>query len=337
MTRSRLVVLSALGVVGVGVVGALGALYFDPARAAVGPLPAEGLALPADTRFVMGFDVHRFVASPFYQRFGKDRQGQGRPPGFTELEEKTGLDPERDVDRIVFAGRGVEKGQEGGVLLVSGRFDRTKLSRAIETETRGVTSKNHEGTTEYLFREDAGGAKAGAAAFLDDDTLVLGPRESVEATITNHAGGKAPVRSNAALVALLESVKPGSTFWAVGDQSVLSRLPLSIPGPAGQGSVSLPPVKSVVVTGDLDPMLAVELTGEAVDSKSAQSLADVVRGLVALASLQANQKPELKELASAVSVTTDATRVHVNLRVPYELLDSLAPKRPAAGGTAEVR
>jgi hypothetical protein len=337
MTRSRLVVLSSLVVVGVGLAGALGALYLDPARAAVGPLPAEGLALPADTQFVMGFDVHRFVASPFYQRFGKDRQGQGRPAAFTELEEKTGLNPERDVDRIVVAGRAADKGPEGGVVLVSGRFDRTRLSRAIETEGKGVTFKGHEGTTLYLFREGVG-ARAGAVAFLDDDTLVMGPRASVEATISNHAGGRAPVRSNAALVALLESVKPGSTFWAVGDQSVLSRLPLSIPGAAGQGSLALPPVKSVVVTGDLDPMVAVELTGEAVDGKAAQNLADVVRGLVALASLQASQKPELKELASAVSVTTDATRVHVNLREPYELIDSLSGKRPvAAGGAADSR
>lgn len=337
MTRSRLVVLSALIVTGVGVVGALGALYFDPARAAVGPLPAEGLALPGDTQFVMGFDVHRLVASPFYQRFGKDPQGQGRPPGFAQLEEKTGLNPERDVDRIVFGGRAVDKGPEGGVVLVSGRFDRTKLSRAIETEGKGVTFKSHEGTTVYLFREGQG-ARSGAVAFLDDDTLVLGPRESVEATITNYAGGKAPVRGNAALIALLESVKPGSTFWAVGDQSVLSRLPLSVPGAAGQGSITLPPVKSVVVTGDFDPMVAVELTGEAVDNKAAQNLADVVRGLVALASLQASQKPEMRELASAVSVTTEAARVRVNLRVPYELIDSLAPRRPAAAsGAADSR
>lgn len=336
MTRSRLVVLSSLIVVGVGVVGALGALYLDPARAAVGPLPAEGLALPGDTQFVMGFDVHRFVASPFYQRFGKDRHGQGRPPGFTELEEKTGLNPERDVDRIVLAGRAADKGPDGGVVLVSGRFDRTKLSRAIETAGKGVTYKSHEGSTMYLFSEGEG-ARSGAVAFLDDDTLVLGPRASVEATLTNHAAGKVPMRSNAALVALLESVKPGSTFWAVGDQSVLSRLPLTVPGAAGQGSVTLPPVKSVVVTGDLDPLVAVELTGEAVDDKAAQSLADVVRGLVALASLQASQKPELRELASAVSVTTDATRVHVNVRVPYELLDSLSGKRPVAAIGAENR
>jgi len=335
MTRSRLVVISSLAVVGLGVAGALGALYLDPARAAVGPLPPEGLALPADTRFVMGFDVHRFVASPFYARFGKG-QGQSRPPAFTELEEKTGLNPERDVDRIVVAGRAATKGQEGGLLIVSGRFDRTKLSRAIETETKGVTSKNHEGTTIYLFREGAASG-ARAAAFLDDDTLILGSAESVEATVTNHARGEAPLRSNAGLMALLETVKPGATFWAVGDQSVLSRLPLRIPAPGGEGAVSIPPLKSVVVTGELDPLVALEMTGEASDAKAAQNLADVVRGFVALASLQASQRPELKELASAVSVTTEATRVHVNLRLPYELLDSLQPRRPVAEGSPALR
>lgn len=132
-------------------------------------------------------------------------------------------------------------------------------------------------------------------------------------------------------------MKPGATFWAVGDQSVLSRLPFSMPGAGGQ-SVTLPPVKSVIVTGELDPVVAVEVTGEAADAKAAQSLADLVRGFVALATLQSAQRPELKDLASAVSVTTDATRVRVNLRVPYELIDSLSGKRPvAAVGSPEAR
>jgi hypothetical protein len=52
----------------------------------------------------------------------------------------------------------------------------------------------------------------------------------------------------------------------------------------------------------------------------------VVRGFVALLSLQAQQKPELQRLASAVTVATEQNRVLVSARVPYELLDALHAK-----------
>src|SRR5438132_13836385 len=103
MTRSRVVVLGSALVVTVGGLAALGALYLDPARAAVGPLPPQALALPASTRYVMGLDVQRFVASPFYQRYAGVRAG-ARPQPFAELEEKTGLNPERDLDQVYVAG-----------------------------------------------------------------------------------------------------------------------------------------------------------------------------------------------------------------------------------------
>ena len=73
MSRSRLVVLSSAVVVSVGALAAVGAFYLDPARAAVGPLPPQGLSLPAGTRFLMGIDVKRFVASPFYTRYAAGR------------------------------------------------------------------------------------------------------------------------------------------------------------------------------------------------------------------------------------------------------------------------
>ena len=56
----------------------------------------------------------------------------------------------------------------------------------------------------------------------------------------------------------------------------------------------------------------------------------MVRGFVALATLQSNTKPELKQLATAVSITTDANKVRIAARFPYELLDSLRPKKTAA-------
>jgi hypothetical protein len=216
---------------------------------------------------------------------------------------------------------------------VTGRFDRAKVARAIETERKGVTSKNVAGTVVYLFDENAAGKGTAATAFLDDSTIVMGTQASVEQTVTARAKGEAPLRSNAALLALLESVKPGSTFWMVGDQTLLSNMPKAIPGPGGAGtsqSIELPALKSLMVTGDLEPQVSLDITGETADEPAAKNLADVVRGFVALASLQANQKPELKQLASAISVTTEASRVHVAARVPYEVLDSFQPPKRAS-------
>jgi hypothetical protein len=321
-------------IVGAGMLVALGAIYLDPARAAVGPLPPQALSLPAGTRFVMGLDVKRFVASPFYTRYSGVARSANRPQAFAELEEKTGLNPERDVDQVYVAGGDIPTGPRAnaGLVVVTGRFDRYKVAHAIETEKRGVTSKTVQGTTVYLFNEDRSGRGNGAAAFLDDNTIVFGGQAAVEQTVAARARGDVPLRNNTALLSLIEGVKPGSTFWMVGDQTLLANMPKAIPGPGGPGtsqSLELPALKSLVVTGDLDPQISLDLTGETPDEASAKNLADVVRGFVALASLQANQKPEFKQLASAVSVTTEATRVHVAARFPYELLDSLQPRRSA--------
>jgi len=336
MTRSRSVVLASSLVVVVGTLAAMGAIYLAPARAAVGPLPAEGLVLPSDTRFVVGLDVRRLVASELYAK--NAARGGMRPEAFADLEAKTGLNPERDVDQVVIAG-GPSAGtgrHDAGIVLVSGRFDRYKLSRAMETSRKDVTWKDHQGTTVYLFGEGRKGAAA--AAFLDDDTLVLGSQAAVEETVASRARGSAPL-SNASLMALLGRVKPGFTFWMVGDQTLLANLPKSIPAPGGAdgASLQLPAVRTLVVTGDLDPQLSLEVTAETADEAAAKNLADVVRGLMALAALQGSQKPELKELASAVNVTTETNQVHLSARIPHALLDSLRPKKAAEGPPPAVR
>ena len=164
MSRSRLVVFVSMVVVGLGVTAGISALYLDPARAAVGPLPAEGLVLPADARFVMGVDVKRLTASPFYKK-----QVALRPDAFRDLEARTGVNPERDVETLLVAGGT----QDQGLALFVGNFDRARLARTIETEKKGqVTWKDVQGTTVYLFNEGQKGA--GAASFLDDRRLVVG-------------------------------------------------------------------------------------------------------------------------------------------------------------------
>jgi hypothetical protein len=199
----------------------------------------------------------------------------------------------------------------------------------------------------YLFAEPSEGAEAtprrpgfGALAFLDEGSLVIGSRGAVESTIANRADGAASLRANDVLMGLLEQVRPGSSFWLVGDETLLAQLPKAIPVPGGASGVGmeLPALEGLVVSGELAPLLSVHATGETADAAAATSLADVLRGFTALVTLQASQRPELKELVSAISVTTEASRVHVNVRLPYELLESLLPggAREGADASPEV-
>ncbi|HXY38234.1 MAG TPA: hypothetical protein VEQ10_01105, partial [Vicinamibacteria bacterium] len=292
-----------------------------------------GLLLPADARFVMGFDVQRLTSGPFYAHFGKDKAM--RPDALRELEEKTGINPARDVQQIVIAGTGAGR-ENPGLALVTGRFDLYKLGRTLETDGK-ARGYNHEGVTVYALKED--GAQPLAVAFLGDDALLFGTRERVEQAVSSSSRGEAPLRRNASLMALLQRLRPGSTFWMVGDQSLLAGLPASVPAPGAGGgaSITLPALRSLSVTGDLDPQVSLSVTGEAADEPAAKNLADVVRGLVALVNLQAQQKPELAQLVSAVTVATEGNRVLVSARIPYATLEALqagaTAARPAAPAT----
>jgi len=320
MPRSRLVLFVSVTIVALGVVASLGVLWLDSARADVGPLPGKGLVLPAETRFVGGVDVKRFTASPMFGRY-RTREGM-RPKAIRDLEGKTGLNLTRDIDQIVVAGP-----REGGpkaraLILLLGRFDLRKIGQTLEAEGR-ANERTYEGVRLYGFADESG---ASSVALLDEGTLVLGPTDRVEAVAASHARDEMPLRNNTEMLALVQNVKPGSAFWMVGDRTAMAALP----SPGGVAAMSLPPLQSLTLIGDLDPQLSLVLTGTAADEAAATKLADVVRGFVALMTLQASQKPELQKLASAVSVTTEGNRVMVNARIPYELLDALQPKKKEA-------
>ncbi len=214
MTRSRLVLIVSATVVALGVMVALGALYLDSARAAVGPLPGEGLVLPADTQFVMGFDVKQLVASPVWERYASRRSM--RPEALQRLESWTGLDPARDIDQIVVAGRGrTGKTQPPPLVMAMGRFDLQKLGWSLEKVEDGTTSQL-EGTT--LFTMEKKG-ESSSLALLDAGTLLFGPTARVETVVASRSRGETPLEQNTELLELVGSVKPGSTFWMVGDQT----------------------------------------------------------------------------------------------------------------------
>ena len=327
MNRSRRLIATAAAISVLGVGLAFSTRLTGTARAAVGPVPPEALALPADSSVVMGFDVRALTSSQFYAKFGADGQ-PGRVEALAEIERKTGLNPERDIDSVVVAIRTQaaepnaqaqadgkrHHGPENALVFVTGRFDAARLESSIPDSGK-ASKERRDGVT--IYRE-ATGKSTGAVALLDAGILVAGDSASVETFLANRLTGHG-IRDSQELVSLLETIEPGSTFWAVGGPSVLSRVTSEVGGPAA----NLPSVKQVVAYGHLDPEVGMTATAEAADAKSATKIADVLRGFSAMLSLQAGQKAELAQIADSISVATEDDKVHVKATFTHELLESL--------------
>lgn len=320
MNRSRRLIATAAAVSVLGVGFAFATRITGTARAAVGPVPPEALALPADSSVVMGFDVRALTASEFYSKFGGEGE-PGRVEALAELERKTGLNPTRDIDSVVVAvkarvadaGDDPRHSRENALIFVTGRFDAARLESSIP-ESGQASKERRDGVT--IYRESTGKSN-GAVALLDAGILVAGDAAAIDVFLDNRQSGHG-IRDNQDLVALLERVEPGSTFWAVGGPSVLSRLTTQV-GPAA----NLPALKQVVAYGHLDPEVGVTATAEAADAKSATKIADVLRGFSAMLSLQAGQKAELAQIADSISVATEDDKVHVKATITHELIESL--------------
>lgn len=340
MNRSRRLILTAAAVSVLGVGVAFSTRLTGTARAAIGPVPPEALALPADSSVVMGFDVKALTGSQFYAKFGAEGE-PGRVEALAEIERKTGLNPERDIDSVVVAIRanaaetqadGARKHRpENALVFVTGRFDGARLEASIPDAGK-AQKERRDGVT--IYRE-ATGKSNGAVALLDSGILVAGDSASVETFLANRSTGHG-IRDSAQLVSQLESIEPGSTFWAVGGPSVLSRVTSEVGGPAA----NLPAVKQVVAYGHLDPEVGVTATAEASDAKSATKIADVLRGFSAMLSLQSGQRAELQQIADSISVATEDDKVHVKATITHELIESLkksAISAHAAHKAAEVQ
>src|SRR4030095_2296832 len=92
----------------------------------------------------------------------------------------------------------------------------------------------------------------------------------------------------------------------------------------------LPPVTWLAVSGRIDDGIRAVVRAEARDEAAANNLRDVVRGLVALARLQAGQHAELAALVNSLELGGQGTTVSLGVTVPPAVIDMLGAMRGQA-------
>jgi hypothetical protein len=327
-TRTRYFLIGGVLVLVVGLAVGLIAYYVAPggilSRASG---PAELQYVPANATAVAYANVHDVMGSSFRQRVlrvAPDEHGR------QELEARTGIDVERDVDHVVAClAPGESEGRDAtGLALVSGRFDQQKINQLLQAHD--AHAETYGGKSIFVHDEDH---QHFALSFLDPHLIALGSEALVKSAIDLQAGRGTSVLTNDELMAVIRGERATDTAWAVGRYDALAahaQLPVEV-------TSRIPPITLFSVAGHVNDTVSGTVKAETRDDQAAQNLRQVVQGLIALARMQVGSQPDLQNLLQSVQLSGSGRTVAVSFSVPATLLDRLpahgrgdrrAPNRP---------
>ncbi len=312
----------------IGVVAGLTLYSTIAVKASIPGLPDSVAYLPPDSQAVFGMNVQKFIASPVYARF-EQRHGQEFGSDLAEFIAKTGVDPRSDVHYIIAAGKPIENHKGTGVIIAEGTFNLTKITDFVSAQP-GAIKLDYTDVTVWMIPEQSGSTIEKGVALISETEIAIGELGSLKTVLDIRKNKTASVLDNPTLGPLVKGLNPDEMFWFAGDPTnVLAKAPTNTP--LG-GNITA--ITNVFGTLNLTTEVAGKITVTAKDEIAAGKLADVAKGLLALASLASEQNPQLGELLKGIIIQQDPqdrTKVLLKLNFPFELLDKLDQlQKPAA-------
>ena len=155
-----------------------------------------------------------------------------------------------------------------------------------------------------------------AVGFVDADLVAFGSYTAVKRAIDAGAGNN--VMSNTELMRQINDLE-GNNAWAVGRFDAIARtahLPAEL-------QAHLPKIQWFSAAGHVNGGVSGVFKAEATDEESAQNMRDMLRGLLALAKMQAGDRPEIKTVVDSLQLTGDGKNVALSFSLPGELFDAL--------------
>jgi hypothetical protein len=332
MTKStRYLALGSAAIVVFGLCTGLIAYYGGiPSLTASRVGPPELAFVPADASIVAFADVRDVMDSELRKKLREVLPGDQQKR--EELQRMTGIDVERDIDRVVAAVSAT--GEHSVVAFLSGRFNPGQIESLAKQHggqvvdyggKRLIRGMRHndgraraqapaQGAQPQPRREGAGN-EAPALAFIEPNVLAIGAEAAVRRAIDTQKSGQ-NVTKNDELMKIISGVSTGNNVWAVGRMDhFINRLPQEI-------SMRMPPIQWFAATGRVNGGIHASLRAEARDDQSAENLRDVVRGGLALVKMQSGD-PRMAALANSIRLEGNGKTVAVSFTVPAELIDML--------------
>jgi hypothetical protein len=271
--------------------------------------PAELRYLPRDSAVVAYANVRNVMASAVRQKIHQALPEDGQ----REFQNQTGIDIEKDIDRVVASFRPQDGGNSSGLVLARGRFDAAKIEALMRGH--GAEIEEFHGKRLISAHPQAPPADGFALSFIEPGLAALGSTAMVRGAIDQQSTDN--VTANAELMDLVRGLNSGDA-WAVGRFDVLRRdahLPEAI-------ASQIPAITWFSVSSSVDTAIHGAVRADARDEEAANNLRDVVRGFLALARLQSGSRPEFRALAQSLELGGTGKTVTLSFTVPSEVFES---------------
>ncbi|HEX4915897.1 MAG TPA: DUF3352 domain-containing protein [Vicinamibacterales bacterium] len=281
--------------------------------------PEELQYVPADAAVVAYANVRDVMNSELRKRFKAVEPSTEQK---NEFEEKTGLNFEEHVDSVVAAVMpkdGMANHPAGAFLILARtQYNAEKLQNlAIEhgaevTQYQGKTLITHQDKDTNDPTPDNM-----AFGFVEADLVAFGTIEAVKASIDARASNRNIV-SNNEMMKLVNEIN-NANAWAVGRFDAIADkagLPTEVRN-------AMPAISWFSAAGHINGGVSGTFKAEAKDEATAKNLRDVMGGFLAMAKMQAQNKPGMQQLADSLVISGEGNSVALAFDIPAEVLDVL--------------
>ena len=302
---------------GTGIVASYMGLPVSVFSSAAGP--EELQYVPADAAVVAYANVRDVMNSQLRERFKAIEPSTEQKNAF---EEKTGLNFEDDVDSVVAAVMpkdGMANHPAGAFLILArARYNAEQLQKlaldhgAEVTEYQGKQLiTHHDQDTNDPTPDNM------AFGFVEADLVAFGTIEAVKASIDARASNRNIV-SNNDMMKLVNEIN-NANAWAVGRFDAIAEKA----GLPDEVRNAMPSISWFSAAGHINGGVSGTFKAEAKDELTAKNLRDIMAGFLAMAKMQAQNKPGMQQLADSLVISGEGNTVALAFDIPAEVLDVL--------------
>jgi hypothetical protein len=265
--------------------------------------PSLEAMIPAGTVFIAGADIDAIRDTPVYQKL----LGRMPLPQLDEFTQQTGLDPRKDLSRIISCTNG-----KTGLLMARGKFNVKDLEARLET--RGAKRSAYKNRS--LF-----GDERMSIVFMNSTTAIAGSASELRSLVDQGSGGGRGLPP--ALRDLIRTIPANDQIWAALTGG-LQGLNIGIPPNSNLENImnALQSIDTATVGMDLSKGFGLTAAVTCRTERDAKFVHDMVRGVVGLGRLNTpDNHPEFLKLYDAIKVTQQQTHAQVTAEIPADLAD----------------